>query len=212
MEASVRETKSAKIKIDILNATVSLVGKKSFKDLYVDEICEKVNVSKVTFFKYFPQKEDILLYYLRVWCLDRVVELDNQNREGLDGVRYLFDKMANAYERHPGLILSLISYLTSLQRPPAPFPLKTVEREILHPSLMMSDKVELLSLQQMMEKFLLEAVFKSQITTKSDTKELALVFMTLMYGSIVMAHLRQVSPINVLFKRNIDNLLKGLTN
>ncbi|MTI40620.1 TetR/AcrR family transcriptional regulator [Fulvivirga lutimaris] len=211
MEASIRETKSAKIKIDILNATLNLVGKKSFKDLYVDDICEKVDVSKVTFFKYFPQKEDILLYYLRVWCLDRVVELDQQNREGLDGVHYLFDKMAIAYERHPGLILSLISYLTSLQRPPAPFPLKTVEREILHPSLM-ADKVELLSLQQMMEKFLLEAVFKSQITTKSDTKELALVFMTLMYGSIVMAHLRQVSPINVLFKRNINNLLKGLTN
>jgi len=212
MEASVRETKSAKIKIDILGATLSMVGKKSFKDLYVDEICEKVNVSKVTFFKYFPQKEDILLYYLRVWCLDRAVELEKQNREGLDGVHFLFDKMAIAYERHPGLILSLISYLTSLQRPPSPFPLKTVEREILHPSLRLEEKVEILSLQQMMEKFLLEAVFKTQITTRSDTKELALVFMTIMYGSIVMAHLRQISPINVLFKRNINNLLKGLTN
>ena len=212
MEASVRETKSAKIKIDILNATLNLVGKKSFKDLYVDEICEKVDVSKVTFFKYFPQKEDILLYYLRVWCLDRAVELDKQNKEGLDGVHFLFDKMAIAYEKPPWLILRLISYFTSLQRPTAPFPLKTVEREILHPSLISDDKVEILSLQQMMEKFLLEAVFKSQITTRSDTKELALVFMTLMYGSIVMAHLRQVSPINVLFKRNINNLLKGLTN
>ncbi len=211
MEASIRETKSAKIKIDILKATLNLVGKKSFKDLYVDEICEKVNVSKVTFFKYFPQKEDILLYYIRVWCLDRAVELEKKNKEGLDGVHFLFDKMAISYDRNPGLILSLISYLTSLQRPPSPFPLKTVEREILHPS-MVEEKVEILSLQQMMEKFLLEAVFKSQITTRSDTKELAMVFMTLMYGSIVMAHLRQVSPINVLFKANINNLLKGLTS
>jgi AcrR family transcriptional regulator len=212
MKTGLRETKSAKIKIDILKVTLELLGKNTFKDLYVDHICEKVKISKVTFFKYFPQKEDILLYYLRVWCLDRAVELDKKNKEGIAGVHYLFDKMSQSYEQYPGLILSLISYITSLSRPPSPFPLKTVEREILHPSLIEDDKTEILSLQQMMEKFLLEAVFKKEITAKSDTKELALVFMTLLYGSIVIAHLRQVSPINVLFKRNIDNLMKGLTS
>jgi hypothetical protein len=62
----------------------------------------------------------------------------------------------------------------------------------------------------MMEKFLLEAVFNNQITIKGDTKELALLFMTLLYGSIVTAHLSQITPIGVFFKRNIDNVLKGL--
>jgi AcrR family transcriptional regulator len=210
METGIRETKSAQIKVDILNATISLVGKSAFKDLYVDSICEEVNISKVTFFKYFPLKEDILLYYFRVWCFERAVELHHKNKVGMDGIHYLFEKMAIAYDKHPGLILGLISYITSLPRPPSPFPFKSVERELLFPHVLPEMKVEVLSLQQMMEKFLLEAVFNNQITIKGDTKELALLFMTLLYGSIVTAHLSQITPIGVFFKRNIDNVLKGL--
>ncbi len=209
MAVSLRESKSALIKIQVLKSALNQIGKKAFKDLFIDKICEQVNISKVTLFKYFPQKEDILLYYLRVWCLERAVELNKKNREGMEGVRYLFESMATAYDRHPGIILSLVSYLTSLDRPPAPFPLKPAERELLHPNIAI-EQIEVFSLQQMMEKFLLEAVFKKEITAKSDTKELALLFMSMFYGTIVIAHLRQVDPINVFFKRNIDNLIKGL--
>ncbi|HNP19707.1 MAG TPA: TetR/AcrR family transcriptional regulator [Fulvivirga sp.] len=212
METGVRETKSAQIKLDILNATLSLLGKKAFKDLYVDLICEKSNISKVTFFKYFPQKEDILLYYIRIWCFERAVELNQEKKVGMEGIYFLFDKMALAYEKHPGLILSLISYITSLPRPPSPFPLKSVERELLFPEVLPEMKVEVLSIQQMMENFLLEAVFNKQITIKGDTKDLSLLFMTLIYGSIVTAHMRQITPISGFFKRNINSVLKGLSH
>lgn len=210
IEVGVREKKSARIKLDILIASVQLVGKKSFTDLYVEDICDRAGTSKVTFFKYFPQKDDILLYYLRTWCLDRAVELYHQPKEGIDGILYLFDKVADTYERNPGLILSLISYFTSLSRPPSPFPIKSVERRILYPREEHLDKIQIMSIHQMMEKFLLEAIFKKQITQSSHTKELANLFITVLYGSIVTAHLEQISPIRAFFRRNIDTLLKGL--
>src|SRR5215510_8238930 len=93
-----RKEKAARLKLSILDHTVRLIGEKSFDDLYVDEICDKVKVSKVTLFKYFPQKEDILLYYFRVWCLGRSVELKEKAREGLIGMQYLFDKISEDYE------------------------------------------------------------------------------------------------------------------
>lgn len=210
IEVGVRAKKSARIKVEILIASTQLVGKKSFTELYVDDICDRVGISKVTFFKYFPQKDDILLYFLRTWCLDRAVELYHTPKEGIDGILYLFDKVADTFERNPGLMLSLISYFTSLTRPPSPFPLKSVERRILYPNEVNLDKIQIMSIPQMMEKFLLEAIFKKQITLSSHTKELANLFITVLYGSIVTAHLEQISPIKVLFRRNIDNLLKGL--
>ena len=210
LEVGVREKKSAKIKLNILQSSTQLLGKKSFTDLYVDDICEKVKISKVTFFKYFPQKDDILLYYLRVWCLDRAIELYHQPKEGIEGIKYLFDKVSDTFERNPGLILNLISYFTSLSRPPSPFPLKLVERQLLYPKEEHLNKIQIMSIHQMMEKFLLEAIFKKQITLSSDTKELANLFLTVLYGSVVTAHLEQISPIRAFFRRNIDNLLKGL--
>lgn len=205
-----REQKAAKIKVDILKASVYLLGKNSFADLYVDQICERVKISKVTFFKYFAQKDDILLYYLRSWCLDRAVELHHSKKEGLEGVYFLFDRLAETYVKNPGLILNLISYYTSHQRPPAPIPLKPVERALLHPTEPYLDKIDILSIPQMMENFLLEAVFKQEITGKANTKELADLFVTMLYGSIVTAHLRQIDNVKLFLRRNVNSLLNGL--
>ncbi|MDX1628801.1 MAG: TetR/AcrR family transcriptional regulator [Fulvivirga sp.] len=210
METSVRAQKSSKIKLDLLIASTQLVGKKPFRELYVDEICEKANVSKVTFFKYFPQKEDVLLFFLRIWCLDRAIELHHEPKEGMKGIHYLLDKLAETYNKNPGIILSLISYVTSLQRPPSPFPLKSIEREMLYPNDDAVKTVEILSIDQMLDKFLLEAIFKGEIVGVSDTKDLTNLFQAVIYGSIVTAHMRQIESLKLFFRQNIDTVLKKL--
>jgi len=210
METGVRAKKSAKIKLDILIASTQLLGKKSFRELYVEEICQKAGVSKVTFFKYFPQKDDVLLYYLRIWCLDRAIELYYEPKEAMTGIYYMLDKLADSYEENPGLILSLISYVTSLSRPPSPYPLRPIEREMLYPNEEAVKKVDLLSIHQMIEKFLLEAIFKKEIVGVSDTKDISNLFFALIYGSVVTAHLRQINSLRLFFKQNVETVLKKL--
>ncbi|MEM6526189.1 MAG: TetR/AcrR family transcriptional regulator [Bacteroidota bacterium] len=206
---TLRQQKSARLKLQILEASLALVGKGSFEDLYVDAICERVKVSKVTLFKYFPQKHDILLYYLRVWLLHRAVELSKDRKVGLGGLHYLQEKLCESFMNHPGVILGLISYLTSLKRPPGPVALKTAERQQLYDTADL-EGVEIRSLHQLVENFVLEAIFNSEITKRSDTKEIANLFQTIMYGTIVTAHLSRISPIKIYMKRNIDLLLDGL--
>ena len=211
MESGIREKKSAKIKLQVLEVTLRLLGKQSFKDLYVDQICEEVKISKVTFFKYFPQKEDILLYYLRVWCLENIIK-NSQKPEGVDRIKAIFESMGNTYEKHPGLILSLISYITSNTKPYSPFAFRPIERSLMFPEIENVLDFELLSIPQMFEKYLLEAVFLNQIQRNRDTKELSHLFLSTLYGSIITCHLRQVDSINVLMKRNVDVLIKGLNS
>lgn len=208
---SIRESKSARLKLKILEAALSLVGKKSFDSLYVDQICERVGTSKVTLFKYFAQKDDILLYYLRVWCLERAVEQYEKPKEGLTAILELFDKMAITFEKRPGLMLSLISYFTSMNRPPVPLSVKQIERTLLHPKVENLDKIEILSINQMLEKYVLEAIFKGDIKGYSDTKDLANIFSTLLFGSIVTCHLRQIDNVRVFFRSNINTMLRGLS-
>ncbi len=208
MEVTKRAKKSASIKLDILISAIQLVGKKSFQDLYVDDICEKAGTSKVTFFKYFPQKEDVLLYYLRIWCLDRAVELNQKSREGIHGLYFLADKLAETYERYPGLILNLISYWTSVHRPPNTFPVKPIERHMLYPRVQNWAEIEILSIPMLVEKFVLEAVLKKQTGKQHDPAEISNLVLSVIYGSIITAHTRQIQPIRTLFRRNIDSLFK----
>lgn len=207
---SLRKEKAARLKVQVLEHTLKLIGKKAFDDIYVEDICEKVKISKVTFFKYFPQKEDVLLYHFRIWCLGRSVELKQKPKEGMQGVYFLLDKLSEECENHPGLMLSLIGYLSDFKRPPKPFPVKPEEKKLLFPDVEDVSGIEILSLDQMLEKFTLDGIMKKEITKTSSTRDITNLFNTIFLGSIVTAHLAQQSPLKLFFRRNLDNLMKGL--
>jgi AcrR family transcriptional regulator len=209
---SLRKEKAARLKLVILDATIKLIGKRPFEDLFVDEICEKVKISKVTLFKYFPQKEDILLYYFRIWCLHRAVELKQKPREGLPGIYYLFDKVSEDIEQYPGIWMSLVAYLADFKRVPKPFPVKPEEKKILYPNVPDISTLDIAPMEQMLEKFVLEAIFRKEITKASATREITQVMNSLLFGSILTAHLQQLSPLKIFFRKSLDMTLRGLMN
>jgi AcrR family transcriptional regulator len=194
----------------ILDEAHSLIGKKAFEDLYVEDICARVKISKVTFFKYFPQKEDLLLYHLRIWCLNRAVELKQSPKAGVTGIYYLVDKLAESMENHPGIMLSLVGYLSDLKRTPKPFPVKPEEKNLLFPDVKNLEAIEIHSLEIMVESFVLESIFKKEITRNTNTREITLLLTSVIYGSMITAHVMQQSPVKLFFRKNLDLVLKGL--
>ena len=208
---SLRKEKAARLKLTVLDQTTKLIGKKSFDDLYVEEICAKAKISKVTLFKYFPQKEDILLYFFRIWCLRRAVELRDKPKEGIQGILFLFDKLSEDCESRPGIILSFFAYLADLRRTPKPYPVKVEEKKLLFPEVSEIQTVDIQSLDQMFEKFALEAIFKKEITKTTSTRDVTSLLGTIFYGSVLTAHITQQTNLKYFFRRNVELLLKGLT-
>jgi AcrR family transcriptional regulator len=205
-----RKEKAALIKLAVLRETHKLIGKKPFEDLHVIEICKRVKISKVTFFHYFPQKEDLLLYHLRLWCLARAVELSQKPRVGIQGIYYLTDKIVEDADAYPGIMLSLVGYLADLKRPPKPFPVKPEEKIKLFSEVKDILSIEMHSLETMIESFVLDAIFKKEITRSSSTKDITLLLTSVIYGSLLTAHLTQQSPLKNFFRKNIDQVLMGL--
>jgi AcrR family transcriptional regulator len=207
---SLRKEKAARLKVQILEQTRKLIGKKSFQDIYVEDLCAKVKISKVTFFKYFPQKEDVLLYYFRIWCMERSVELKRKPKEGIAAVFYIADSLGEECENHPGLMLSLVGYLADAKRSLKPFPVKPEEKKLLFPDYQEVNSIEILSIDQMIEKFTLEAIFKKEITKITSTRDITNLLMTSFIGSIVTGHTNQITPLKYYFRKNIELILKGL--
>jgi len=206
---SLRKEKAARLKVQVLDVTLKLIGKKSFDDLYVDDICDKVKISKVTLFKYFPQKEDILLYYFRAWCLGRSVELAQKPKEGIQCIYNLLDKLADEFDERPGILLGLVAYLSDFKRPPKPFPLKPEEKKLLFPGVENISAIEILSLDQMLEKFTLEAIFRKEITRTISTRDITNLITSMLLGGIITAHINQQTPVKIFFRKNLDLIIKG---
>ena len=211
IKSGVRSQKSAKLKLAILSATTRLIGERSFKELHISELCEAVNISKVTLFKYFPQKEDILLYYMRVWALHRTVELSINGKTGVSGIHHLVDKLSETFERHPGLVLSYVGHMANIQIIQKPFTVKEAERKILYPDLENIKSIEIKSLEQMLETFLLEAIFNREITGSSNTQDLTYMVVSVIYGAVLTAHIHRIKPTKLYFRRNIETVLKGMS-
>ena len=130
---SLREIKKARSKISILKAAFELIGETPFREVKVEDICRKAEVSTVTFFKFFLQKEDLLIYFMRLWLTDRLIELKLEPGRGIGAIRRLFQTAAAGAGRRPGLMLSLIGYLSEVNMHPDMPALSEAEIRILYP-------------------------------------------------------------------------------
>lgn len=207
---SLRKEKSARLKVQLAEQMLKMVGKKAFEDLHVEDLCTRVKISKVTFFKYFPQKEDLLVYYLRIWCLERSVEMHDKPREGTAALYYLADKLSETCETYPGLMLALVGYLCDFKRTPKPFPLKVEEKQLLYHDREDMETMEIMSIEQMIEKAVLESIFKKEITKTNSTREVTHLLTATLLGSVLAAHLNQQSSLKLLLHKNVELIMKGL--
>ena len=70
--------------------------------------------------------------------------------------------------------------------------------------------IEIQSVDQMLEKFSLEAIFKKEITKTSSTRDITQVLISVFYGSVLTAHINQIATLKIFFRKNLELILKGL--
>jgi len=184
-----REIKKARSKITLFQAGLDLIGKKSFKEVKLEDICEKAEVSKVTFFKFFPQKEDLLIYFMRLWLTDRLIEFKLHPRRGIEAIRHLFRSVAESAKQRPGLMLSLIGFLSEVNMHPKMPTLSEAEIQILYPGKESLVDAEPPNLGLLFYRFIEEAKEDGDIPGRLPTDDLVKAMFTIFYGAYLTAHL-----------------------
>jgi len=184
-----REIKKARSKIAIFKAAFELIGEKPFKEVKVEDICRKAEVSTVTFFKFFPQKEDLLIYFMRLWLAERLIELKLQPKRGIAAIRHLFQTVASGAGRKPGLMLSLIGYLSEVNMHPNMPLLSEAEIQILFSGREEHVEAEAPHLGDLFSRFIEEAKEDGDIPEHVPTDDLVKAMFTIFYGAYLTAHI-----------------------
>ena len=105
-EVSRRERKKEETKERIFKAAFALFKRQGVEATTVDEICDKADVAKGTFFNYFPHKEAVFRYLSEDWFAQ--AEADSGAilaKPGRVGPRLIamFSELAAFYEEEPAL-------------------------------------------------------------------------------------------------------------
>ncbi len=132
-DISLRELKKAKNKIALYEAGISLMRDRMFSQVMVEDICKRAEISKVTFFKFYQRKEDLLIYFMRVWLTQRMIEIDAEGKKGFQAFRHLLSQVAQEHHVRPGMMPSLISFLAEQNMQPCMPELSPAEVSLLFP-------------------------------------------------------------------------------
>lgn len=93
IEPTRRERKKEDTRRRILEVAIALFREKGFEATTVDEISEKADVGRATFFNYFPKKESVLAYLSE----SRLESLEERARELLASPGAVREKIIESY-------------------------------------------------------------------------------------------------------------------
>jgi len=97
-ELSLRERKKAQTRADLMHAAAALFAERGYENTNVDDIVERANYSRATFFRWFGTKEEVLFADVP----EQLAEVDSRLRgspdnDPLDVVRRVLTEMIVSY-------------------------------------------------------------------------------------------------------------------
>ncbi|OKP67375.1 hypothetical protein A3842_28230 [Paenibacillus sp. P3E] len=198
----VREKKAALLRVSILEEMLRLLQTKSINDLTLEELCSNINTTKVTFFKNFSYKEQVLDYFICKWLYDRSFDIHHKKYQGEAGLYKVFQSICDDTVPGKKIMISLIQYYSKLtEKPPAiepsPYEYYLFNKEAF------DQKVEPLSLQQVFMYHL------SEIKTihPSQYNEFVCQLFALMYGVPIQTHIMELDDMYPFYEAGIKRIV-----
>jgi AcrR family transcriptional regulator len=110
---SLRERKHGQTKLALTKAVIKRLKTKRLKDISVEELCEEVLISKVTFHNYFPKKTDILVYIWQLWHLEAAWHFQQweKDKTNIETIEAYFDFTGRSVERGAWVLNEVFAFL-----------------------------------------------------------------------------------------------------
>jgi len=181
-----------------------LLKTKPLNEIVIDDLCSNINTTKVTFFKYFHYKEQVLDYFVRKWLYDRSFEIQCKQYQGEEGLYSVFQSICEDAAFGKKIMVSLVHYYSKLTEKPPVMELSPYEYYLFNPEAF-HQKVEPLNLQQIFIHYL------SGIPSipPSRYKELACQLLALMYGVPIQAHVMEFDDLYPFYEMGIKSIIKS---
>jgi len=213
-----RERKQARTRLALLDAAIEQMREKALADITVEEICQEVEVSKGTFFRYFARKADLILYHIRLWSIEVMWHATKAagGSPGLAMIEALFDWTAAVIEDHPRLFAELIAFrafepqeFTKLVRDDK-IMVSQAERLLRFPDLDGIESIPEGTFHSIFRHNLQAAVKKSELPDSIDIDDVVLSLACIFYGVPLMLADRAHKNLSAAYSLQIHLLWTGL--
>lgn len=193
-----REKQKAQTKLKIMKTFIKAMAGHPLNDLNIEDLCKEIGISKVTFFKYFRSKEEVVEYFILLWQYDMVYDINQKHLQGKEAIRYIFDNVSDHPSGHQ-IMIAIISY--ALKSTSATHMTISPYEYYLHNEGAYSANTDILSLDQILFRAL-ETPSRSEAERLSLTQTLIAGF----YGIPVIINLKASGSLKTTYRDLIESL------
>jgi len=213
---SLRERKFAKTKLALLQAAIERMRGKRLDEIPVKDLCDEAEVSEATFFNYFPKKNDLLHYLIRVWTIEVAWQARAAVGEcaGLQFIEQVFEYTGRKLADHPRLMLEIIAHMALDPHPTScagsRAELSVVERIQAFPECEGVECMPELALPEMFRRPLERAVECGELPGSIEIDEALLALLGIFFGLPLLLGNREPARIRPQYRRQLKLLWAGL--
>ncbi len=212
LDLSLREKKSAYIKLGLLRAASKRLLDKSLDEISVKELCDDVMISEGTFFNYFPKKTDLLIYYVQLWSVEVSWKVKQEFKFStqFEYIREIFCLTAQKFIMGFNIMKEIISLFAISQPNYEMIKLTKAELVQAFPDFMGIDKIEPLPFYQTFDPFIKEAIQTGELPSNHDYNIIALGLWSIFFGIPLLMPIEKVEMVSFLYIKELEIFWSGL--
>lgn len=204
-----RTQNAALIRYKVVDYVINSCRTKSFDSIHVTDICEASDISKVTFFKYFDKKEDVLLLYKTILNYEICIDAKKKDLHSFDGLNAILDRFVLLLRKTPSIAEGIITTLLNTKPPILPVILSESDKATFFSELS-EENFNILPFWDLVEGYMLEAILNKDISRHANASDLTALFISTLYGAIVTSHIKHPDQQPIYFNNVMKAWMRGL--
>jgi AcrR family transcriptional regulator len=210
-EYSLREKKHAKTKIAIMNAFMGKLAQNRFDDISIREICRDVEVAEGTFFNYFPEKIDVVRYFLNLTSSKMIWKAKREVRDGkyLHLIDAVFRQLSKEWSNSNLAYQIFLALLLQGERPKK-MAISALEKGLAFPGCAGIEETPSLSLGEWFKECAVSAQKNGELPPGTDVDDVIVSLATIMCGTLLVTRFSDSDSRGYHYMRQLKALWRGL--
>lgn len=209
---SLRKRKIAQTRIAIMEAVTAVLSDRPLAEITVREIGEAANISEMTFFNYFPTKNDVIAYFVQTWSVRVQWEMARVLRETgshLQAIEALFTITASLVAQKPGVMPEIVAHQALDRTPLSVHPMSPEEYALLFPARHGIEQIDARSIVDIFHDALQGAVASGELPPGCDINLVVVTLANIFFGTPVLACEEEQDP-SGLYQQQLALVWRGL--
>ncbi len=213
MSISKREIKTAQNKQTILNSLLARMHKETFDKIKISDLCSDAHISQASFYNYFPQKSDILVYYIQLWTVKmHWLILIEKKCMGLNAIDALFDLTARICASQPQLMAEIVAFQAKSHKIMTAPPLGEADKLVAYPDYQGIESMRVDDLPALLSIHIQQAIDAKELPSNSNVTTLIVSLSATFFCVPIMLNQSPLKDIQAAFQQQLSLFRHGAIN